>query len=357
MNFDVTRTLNPGASFRAKSIIDRFSIDVDSYTENFTGSINLPDSWNVGLIVGRSGTGKTTIAKELFPDEMQPKFLEPGLTVMDSMPEHCSVDDITKMFNAVGFSSPPSWLKPYNVLSNGEKMRVDLAFALLSNNDITVFDEFTSVVDRQVAQIASYCTQKAVRKRDKKFIAVGCHYDVEDWLMPDWTFCTDTMTFTDHTLTGLKKNRPAIKFEIVKSTDKKGSWGAFAKYHYLSHVHNNAASVYLLYVNDCLCGFYSVLNFPHPKVKKAVRGHRLIVFPDYQGMGFGIRLRTFVADLYVSQGYRFFATTTNPALIHGLKNDKHWKLTRAGRTAKPGNSSQFNGSSSDRYTTSWEYKR
>lgn len=75
-------------------------------------------------------------------------------------------------------------------------MRVDLANGILSNKDIIVFDEFTSVVNREVAKIGSYAIQKAIRKQNKKFIAVGCHYDVIEWLEPDWIFCTDDMSFT-----------------------------------------------------------------------------------------------------------------------------------------------------------------
>ena len=99
------------------------------------------------------------------------------------------------MFNSVGFSSPPSWLKPYSVLSNGEKMRVDLANSLLQNKEIIIFDEFTSVVDRNIAKIGSYAISKAVRKQNKKFIAVSCHDDIIDWLEPDWVFCTNNMQF------------------------------------------------------------------------------------------------------------------------------------------------------------------
>jgi len=85
------------------------------------------------------------------------------------MPKNKSVEDITSAFNSVGFSSPPSWLKPYSVLSNGQKMRVDLARAILEDNQLFVFDEFTSVVDRNVAQIGSFAMQKAIRKTNKKF--------------------------------------------------------------------------------------------------------------------------------------------------------------------------------------------
>ena len=113
-------------------------------------------------------------------------------SVVDDMPKSAKMDDITKMFYAVGFGSVPSWLKPYSVLSNGEKMRVDLARALLEK-DFVCFDEFTSVVDRQVAQTACIAINKAIKKTDKKFVAVSCHYDILDWLQPDWVFDTNKM--------------------------------------------------------------------------------------------------------------------------------------------------------------------
>ena len=70
------------------------------------------------------------------------------------------------------------------------------------NQDLIVFDEFTSVVDREIAKVSAYAIAKAVRRTNKKFIAVTCHYDVADWLEPDWVFCTDDMTFSK------KKNPP-----------------------------------------------------------------------------------------------------------------------------------------------------
>jgi len=74
-------------------------------------------------------------------------------------------------------------------------MRVELAYNLISNNELICFDEFTSVVDRNVAKITSTCIQKSIRNLNKKFIAVGCHFDVIDWLEPDWIFDTNEMKF------------------------------------------------------------------------------------------------------------------------------------------------------------------
>lgn len=195
-SFDIVKTVNPKETFRVASVIGKFDLQSKRIEERFTGNIDIADDWQIGLIVGKSGTGKTTIAKQLFPDAYVTAFEYKAEAIVDDMPKAKSIDEITRTFNSVGFSSPPSWLKPYSVLSNGEKMRVDLASAILDEKNFFVFDEFTSVVDRNVAQIGSFAMQKAIRKTDKKFIAVTCHADVEDWLLPDWTFSTDTMMFT-----------------------------------------------------------------------------------------------------------------------------------------------------------------
>jgi len=103
--------------------------------------------------------------------------------------------DIANVCQAVGFNTIPSWLKPYHVLSNGEKFRVELAKRLIESDEMIIFDEFTSVVDRQVAKIASHAVQKYIRKNKKQFVAISCHYDVIDWLQPDWIYDTAHHTF------------------------------------------------------------------------------------------------------------------------------------------------------------------
>lgn len=38
----------------------QYDLQESNTIEHFVGSIDLPDKWNIGLIVGRSGSGKTT---------------------------------------------------------------------------------------------------------------------------------------------------------------------------------------------------------------------------------------------------------------------------------------------------------
>lgn len=360
-SFDIVKRNNPTESFRVKAIMGSYDLQSSNIEERFTGEINLPDKWNVGLIVGHSGSGKSTIARELFGDYIIDKFDYTHDNILDDMPDGVTTKEISMALNSVGFSSPPSWLKPYSVLSNGEKMRCDIARAMLEKRDMFVFDEFTSVVDRNVAQIGSFAMQKAIRRADKKFIAVTCHYDVEDWLMPDWVFNTDDMTFRIIDSEAQKKNRPSINLEIYKTKEKEYYWRMFRKYHYLSHSFNKAASVYLCACNGEVCGFSAVLPFPHPRKKDCLKEHRTVVLPDYQGVGIGRMFTNYVADIYKKQGKSYISTTSNPSMISARKRDPKWITTRVGRMgngSKNGliqNSNKKGTTSNARITVSFEY--
>lgn len=190
-HFDIVRKNDPEVTFRTSKLQADFDIKFSHSDEHFVGDIDIPQEWHIGVIVGGSGTGKTTIAQELFGDQYVRQFEYTHKSVIDDMPQR-NMKDIEQMFYAVGFGSVPSWLKPYAVLSNGEKMRVDLARALLEQDQVC-FDEFTSVVDRRVAETMCIATNKAIKRTGKQFIAVTCHYDVVEWLDADWVFDTNTM--------------------------------------------------------------------------------------------------------------------------------------------------------------------
>ena len=197
MKFNITRRWDRPQSFRVESVVGQFSLQDVKLEKVFRGNIDVEDEeWRVGVIVGRSGTGKTTIAKHLFPDAYIRGFTYKEPSILDDFPEQLPTTDITRALSSVGFSSPPEWLKSYEQLSQGEKMRVDISRALLLEEPVIVFDEFTSVVDREVAKVSSLAIQKAIRRTEKRFIAVTCHYDVVDYLEPDWVLCTDDMSFT-----------------------------------------------------------------------------------------------------------------------------------------------------------------
>jgi ABC-type multidrug transport system ATPase subunit len=150
----------------------------------------LPRRFKIGVIVGSSGSGKSTLLKE-FGIEEQPIW-DNSKSILSHFktPE----EGIQKL-SSVGFNSVPSWYKPYSVLSNGEKFRADLARKIASNN---VIDEYTSVVDRNVAKAASMALSKYIKNNDIHNVVIStCHRDIIDWLEPDWVIDTDTGELMD----------------------------------------------------------------------------------------------------------------------------------------------------------------
>lgn len=355
-SFDIVRETTPSESFRVNAVRGMFGLQDKVIQEHFTGDFTLPEKWNVGLIVGRSGTGKSTIAQELFGENIVRAYKWTHDNILDDMPQGATTKEITSVLTSVGFSSPPSWLKPFSVLSNGEKMRCEIARAMLDDNDLFAFDEFTSVVDRNIAKLSSLAIQKAIRRKEKKFIAITCHYDVQEYLMPDWVFCTDDMTFSLLNFEEQKKNRPELKIEIYETENKMQFWEMFRKYHYLSNSFNKAARVFIALCNGVLCGFTSLLSFPHPRKKNTYRIHRTVVFPDYQGVGIGTALTNYVAEIYKKEGKKVIITTSNPAIIQSYKKSRNWRTTNYGRQHRLGTSSSYRGEvSSNRIAFSFEY--
>jgi GNAT superfamily N-acetyltransferase len=114
----------------------------------------------------------------------------------------------------------------------------------------------------------------------------------------------------------------------------------FAKHHYLSHSHNNAATVYVATVNDQIAGFLSVLHFPHPHAKNIKKVHRLVILPDYQGAGFGVTFLNEIGKHYMAMGNKYNIVTSSPSLINALKKSDKWRCLSYGRSKPVGNSSK-----------------
>lgn len=351
-NFDIIKKSTfDTKSFRCRSIVDIFGLNVtDTIVENFKGSLPINQKpWNVGIICGASGTGKTTIAKDVFKNDYMDNFSFGNKAIIEEMPKNKTIEEITKVFNSVGFATVWSWLKPYHVLSCGEQMRVNLAYCILSGKTKIVFDEFTSVVNREVAKCASHAISKYIKKKNSQFIAVACHKDILNWLEPDWVFDTDEMKFYWNNGRWL---RQPIKLEIRKTTTKE--WDIFRKYHYLNTKLNSSAQCYVAYINKEPVAFFSYIHFVHNKVKNMKRGHRLVVLPDYQGLGIGHKLSSSVARNIVEKGFRFGIVSSTKSLFYQRKKSKNWIIKAKSSKARHSNLLR-KSSSGSRVTFSYEY--
>jgi ABC-type ATPase involved in cell division len=170
--------------------------------------------WNIGLIVGPSGSGKSTILKTFG----QPTELSwSGGSVIDDFRSDLGMRDVAEACGAVGFNTIPAWLRPFSVLSTGEQFRATMARSLLEADGLVLVDEFTSVVDRQVAKIASHAVAKYARRSGKRMIVASCHEDVIDWLQPDWIIRPDVGTFETREVSPRPKSRSRSRPASMRS--------------------------------------------------------------------------------------------------------------------------------------------
>jgi len=298
-----------------------------------TWQVDLPlddREWNIGLIVGPSGCGKSTIINEIFKNNIAGEFNWPeDKSVLDAFPPDMGIKDITTLLSSVGFSSPPAWIRPYHVLSMGEKFRVTMARVLAENTDLAVVDEFTSVVDRTVAQIGSHAIAKTVRKRKQKFIAVTCHYDVMDWLQPDWIYCPVANSFEWRFL----QPRPNIKVDIIRV--RHTAWKIFQTAHYLSKDLHRAARCFMMIWENRPVAFAGLMAFPHVHLKNAYRGHRLVCLPDYQGVSIGAAMADFCGAMLGGVGKSFYVRTAHPGEKARMFKSDNWRVINAPKPGTP----------------------
>lgn len=149
------------------------------------------DNFNIFLICGRSGSGKSTILQSIKHGPLQMPSYDYGKCVISQFPK-LSEEEVCDLLSGVGLSSVPIWLRKPNQLSNGEKARLDVCKSMydakVNGNQIVFIDEFTSVVNRDAAKSMSFALQRYARKNGIKLIISSCHFDIIDWLQPDYVF-------------------------------------------------------------------------------------------------------------------------------------------------------------------------
>ncbi|MGD9647694.1 MAG: GNAT family N-acetyltransferase, partial [Pirellulales bacterium] len=320
----------------AERLTERFSLDVPDW---IAPQARQPD-WRIGLIVGPSGSGKTTIARQLFGAALvEPVPWPTDRAVIDAF-AHLPTTRATGLLTAVGLGSAPAWIKPYHVLSGGERFRCDLARALAAHCDdeqaTVVCDEFTSVVDRRAAQLASAALTRALRSNRIRcrLVAVTGHDDVAAWLEPDWVLDTRTRQFARGSL-----RRPRLELELYRCARR--AWRMFAPHHYLS---GQLSAVARPFVALCrleppavseaepaaFCATVSIIGR-----RRHWRISRLVALPDYQGLGIGAAMAEAVGDWHLARGERLSVTASHRALVAHCRRSPRWRFVDQRAARKP----------------------
>ena len=116
-------------------------------------------------------------------------------------------------------------------------------------------------------------------------------------------------------------------------------WQMFRQYHYLNGSLGAGVRCYVALYQNKPIAFIAVACV---RMKtNYYRVSRLVVLPDYQGIGVGKRMLNFIAELYASQTkLPFYILTSNPQIIHGELGN--WKVARFGHASKGRSNTRIN---------------
>jgi len=137
-------------------------------------------------------------------------------------------------------------------------------------------------------------------------------------------------------------------------------WSKFRKYHYLDTSLAKASKTFCAEIDGRAIGFIAILHQPNA-YSKIKRVHRLVVLPNFQGIGIGTKLLEKVAKYYTNHKYKFTIITSNPALNHSLDSKENWSLVSKGRSSQRNSNENMPGfkrsvrEHSKRNKVSWEY--
>lgn len=364
-HYEVTLQSPVATSFRCTRAANALDIDQKKKSiHHFAVDADLDAPFSVGLIVDASGSGKTTLARQIYGDDCFRELLDLTRPVIDQFPEAMAYDDCAKALSGVGLTQVPCWIRPAVTLSNGQRVRAECALQMAASRQDrpTVIDEWTSVVDRTVAKVMSHCIAKHARKTGRQVVLASCHYDVIEWLDPDWIIDCNKQEFIDRRLLpeSERRRKERLRFEIRPA--HRDTWRFFSRYHYLSdRLPGGKIETFGLFIDGEQIAFQCFANyvpFRPGHTHMQMHSNRTVIHPDYAGLGLDIVLINDTSAIMAQRGFDVRAKFASLPVFKAMSRQPCWipdETARKHAVQKGGTMQRYTGFRIDVTTHSFRF--
>jgi len=326
----------------------------------------LGQDWGIGVVHGPSGSGKTTVLRQLFGGAdgkvatAVPDWNE-DIPVLAAFTDKFFHGDPIGRLNACALSGEERRTR-ISRLSACARARAQVAWLLA---DDVVLDEFTSLAPRRLAwEVARGVSEYVQNNGLKRVVVASVHEDVVAHLKPRWLFPTAVVS-PCWKLIGNSKGGdkfgaagdarygclallhdvaaprspptadrdlfapPEITLQLARAPYY--HYTTFEKHHYLqASTFSKGACCFEVCWNGRPVGFHATI--PHfglagagKGTSGAVREHRVVVLPDFQGIGLGWMMSEVMGERNVRFGRRFTSLTMHYTFGAGRDRSERWR--------------------------------
>lgn len=274
-------------------ITEAFGID-GGYNQ-LVCDLDVPEDYEVLYITGESGSGKSVLLNELFPDYKVEDVPTTPLFLWGGESNEQQIETM-KILTLVGISDATLFINTYDRLSDSQKARARIALELMSDKPIVVVDEFLSTLDRKTAKPVAYCIQKAIRKLGKRLVVATAHDDLTKYLKPDYIIYGNAFPseFTCEKYTWSNINPIIPEVELVYGDKVDYRKLRLGELHYKGKYTGGTKEYLFAKYDDRTIG---VLVSTYNRSTGGRRISRVVVHPSYRGIGVGQALiRKYISE-------------------------------------------------------------
>ncbi|MCX7703174.1 MAG: ATP-binding cassette domain-containing protein [Planctomycetota bacterium] len=238
----------------------------------------------IAFVTGPSGCGKSSILRFIKRNvegalDISETIFDKGSSLIDSL--DCSFQRALEILSLVGLGEAFLMLRCFDELSEGQKSRFRLAYALSKEPSLLIADEFCSTLDRLTAKVVSYNLRRVVNKTKKSAVVATANDDILSDLHPDLLVYPKG---GGEWIVERKEKKPGklISFysRLRVREGRLSDWKRFAHFHYKSHSTGIVDKIFILTLDGEPIG---VVVYAYPmgdlKLRNIVTGGR------YSGSG------------------------------------------------------------------------